>query len=252
VLFSSPSPDGSVANGGVSTITINSAGLTVDTYVTANGPQIPAAGAPCDIAAVANGAGASVWSASGVLNWTAVVAGAPYPLSDGSSLVCNLCTSTSSPAVCGQTNWTTVPGATPSGYLTSTLTYTPPVKAYTCTSGNGMTTSCTCNVAGYPAAGFIASGSTGFSICQNINGFVALGNTMPGTTIPPVGISGQQSPTWMTGALYNTTSDQSWRVYSAAAAPSFPAPSMTMACSSAKALSAGLAATMVAAGMALL
>ena len=243
MLFSSPSPDGSVANGGISTITINSAGLTVDTYVRI-GPQIPAAGAPCDIAAVANGAGANVWSASGALNWTAVVAGAPYPISDGSSLVCNLCTSPSSPAVCGQTNWTTVPGATPSGYLTSTLTYTPPVKAYTCTSGNGMTTSCTCNVAGYPAAGFIASGSTGFSICQNVNGFVALGNTMPGTTAPPVGISGQMSPTWMSTALYSL----------AAALPAAPAPVAMppMACSSAKALSAGLAVAMVAAGMALL
>ena len=45
VAFSSPSPDGSVANGGVSLITITATALTVDTYVTQNGPKIPVAGA---------------------------------------------------------------------------------------------------------------------------------------------------------------------------------------------------------------
>ena len=204
VAFSSPSPDGSVANGGVSLITITATALTVDTYVTQNGPKIPVAGAPCDIAAVANANGVNVWSASGVLNWTAVVAAGAQPIGDGTTLTCNICMNTSTPAVCGQTNWTTVPNATPSGYITSSTTYTAPIKAYTCTSANGFTTSCTCNVAGYPAAGFIATGSSGFSICQNISagGFVALANTVPGYTAPPMGVQGTLSPSWMGSALY--------------------------------------------------
>ena len=206
VAFSSPSPDGSVANGGVSLITITATSLTVDTYVTQNGPQIPAAGAPCDIAAVANANGVSVWSASGALNWTAVVAAGAQPIGDGTTLTCNICMNTSTPAVCGQTNWTTVPGATPSGYITSSVAYTAPIKAHTCTSTNGLTTSCKCNVAGYPAAGFIATGSSGFSICQNISagGFVALANTVAGYTAPPMGVQGTLSPTWMGSALYAT------------------------------------------------
>ena len=204
VAFSSPSPDGSVANGGVSLITITATALTVDTYVTQNGPKIPVAGAPCDIAAVANGNGVNVWSASGVLNWTAVVAAGAQPIGDGTTLTCNICMNTSTPAVCGQTNWTTVPGATPSGYITSSTTYIAPIKAYTCTSANGLTTSCTCNVAGYPAAGFIATGSSGFSICQNISagGFVALANTVSGYTAPPMDVQGTLSTSWMGSALY--------------------------------------------------
>ena len=222
VLFSSPSPDASVANGGVSVITVTASALTVDTYVTQNGPQIPAGGAPCDIAAVANGQTATpVWSATGAFNWSAVVASAPYQIGDSTTLTCNLCMNTSTPAVCGSTAWTTVPGATPSGYITSTTSYTAAIKAYTCTSSNGMTTSCTCQVPGYPAAGFIASGSSNFAICQNVSAFYALGNTVPGTTAPPMGVSGIQSPTWMSTVLYNSAGGY----FSGAATPPPAAPS---------------------------
>ena len=205
VAFASSSPDGTVANGGISVITVSATSLKVDTYVTQNGPQITAAGAPCDIAAVANFNGVSVWDSTGAFNWSAVVAAGPQSVSDGSSLTCNLCQNTSTPAVCGQTNWTTVPNATPSGYLTSSTAYSAPVKAYTCSSVNGLTTSCTCNVPNYPAAGFIASGSTGFSICQNLpaGSFVALANIKPFSStfnMPPLGVQGNLNYNWALSA----------------------------------------------------
>ena len=258
VLFSSPSADGSVANGGISVVTITPSQLKMDVYVTQNGPNITANnGGVCDIGAT----GAAVWSQSGAVDWTqtnSTNGGNIQPAVSGGSLLCNLCTSTpSDPAVCSKplSTWGITysgPSTTPSGYLTYApqtgaaatqswaaqgITLTTPltsatpapgvvVKAYTCTANTATgVSSCGCNVAGYPAAGFQTAGN-GFAICQNMPAFYAAAASYPGFTPAPAGVQGPEPESWMifgsptakTAAL-SPSSYVAWNGQSAVASP---------------------------------
>ena len=176
-------------------------------------PYATGSGAPCEFAS-----NVGIWDANGNVNATALftanATNASWPTAfhyNGASLVCNLCINQTAPAVCASTAWSTNPLYKPSGYLTyapptATLpaaqAFTPAFKAYTCTA-NGNVSACTCNVPGYPAAGFQTTGA-GFAICQNMSAFYAIANATGTSIKPPAGITGVQLTTWMGAAVYSS------------------------------------------------